>query len=93
MLFGTPSKLLDGGSIENEFYDLLEMGYARRCFFAISRKDVRLTDLTPEELYDAMSNQTQESDVFDIANKLENLANINLCNAVINASRDIGIKL
>lgn len=93
LLFGTPSKLLDGGSIENEFYDLLEMGYARRCFFAISRKDVRLTDLTPEELYDAMSNQGQESDIFDIADKLENLANINLCNAVITANRDIGIKL
>lgn len=93
LLFGTPSKLLDGGSIESEFFDLCEMGYARRCFFAFSRKDIKLTDLTPEELYDAMSNSHQESDITALANRLGNLANIQLCGATIQTDRDIGIKL
>lgn len=93
LLFGTPSKLLDGGATENEFYDLLEMGYARRCFFACSKKDIRLTDLTPEELYDAMANSNQEQDIYNISVQLENLANINLCNAVIQTNKDISIKL
>lgn len=93
LLFGTPSKLLDGGATENEFYDLLEMGYARRCFFACSKKDIRLTDLTPEELYDTMANSNQEQDIYNISVQLENLANINLCNAVIQTDKDISIKL
>lgn len=93
LLFGTPSKLLDGGATENEFYDLLEMGYARRCFFACSKKDIRLADLTPEELYDAMANSNQEQDIYNISVQLENLANINLCNAVIQTNKDISIKL
>ena len=33
LLFGTPSKLLDGGSTESDFYSFLETGYARRCIF------------------------------------------------------------
>jgi len=32
LLFGTPTKLLNGSKTEDEFYDLLEIGYARRCF-------------------------------------------------------------
>lgn len=31
MMFGTPSKLLDGGKIEDNFFSFLETGYARRC--------------------------------------------------------------
>lgn len=37
MLFGTPAKLLNGTKIEEEFYDFLQIGYARRCFFGYSR--------------------------------------------------------
>ena len=54
LLFGTPSKLLDGGVIEETFYELLEMGYARRCFFAFSKKDIRVVDIDPEKLYELM---------------------------------------
>lgn len=93
LLFGTPSKLLDGGSIENEFYDLLEMGYARRCFFAFSKKDVRLTDLTPEELYDIMSNLNQEQVIDTLSDTFSRLANINLCGSTIDAPKDISIQL
>ena len=33
LLFGTPAKLLNGGKEEQEFYSMLETGYARRCIF------------------------------------------------------------
>ena len=34
LLFGTPGKLLDGGTIEDLFYSFLDTGYARRCIFS-----------------------------------------------------------
>lgn len=34
LLFGTPTKLFDGASVEANFYSLLQTGYARRCLFA-----------------------------------------------------------
>ncbi len=33
LLFGVPSKLLDGDETEDNFYSFLETGYARRCIF------------------------------------------------------------
>lgn len=35
LLFGTPTKLLDGARTEEQFYEMLEMGYARRCFLVM----------------------------------------------------------
>ena len=41
LLFGTPSKLLDGSETERAFFDFLETGYARRCLFSlIQRKQI-----------------------------------------------------
>lgn len=51
LLFGTPSKLLDGGQTEDQFYTMLETGYARRCLFAFGHRHRAGQDLTPEELY------------------------------------------
>lgn len=44
LLFGTPVRLLNGGKTEDEFYDMLAVGYARRCFFAFHRSE-KSTDL------------------------------------------------
>jgi hypothetical protein len=46
LLFGTPSKLLDGGKTEQEFYELLETGYARRCIFGHGIRSVKEDDPT-----------------------------------------------
>jgi hypothetical protein len=37
LLFGTPTKLLNGGRVEEEFHEMLDTGYARRCFFGFSK--------------------------------------------------------
>lgn len=52
LLFGTPSRLLDGGSVEDEFYKFLDTGYARRCLFGFGQHDRKaFNSQTPEEIF------------------------------------------
>lgn len=52
LLFGTPIKLLDGGQTEDQFFSLLETGYARRCLFGLGlHTDKAFRTLTPEQIY------------------------------------------
>lgn len=52
LLFGTPSKLLDGGQTEDQFYSFLDIGYARRCIFGWGKDSERAyAELSPEEIY------------------------------------------
>lgn len=76
LLFGTPSKLLDGGKIEQEFYEMLDVGYARRCFFGYSRTSHKRLDQTPQEIFDQLTNNNSSTELADIAMHLESLADI-----------------
>lgn len=53
LLFGTPSRLFDNDSTEELFWDLLETGYARRCFFALGerKKPIEYFKQDPREMY------------------------------------------
>lgn len=52
LLFGTPSKLLDGGPTEDHFYSFLDTGYARRCLFGIGHQDRKaFNSLSSAEIY------------------------------------------
>lgn len=52
LLFGTPSKLLDGSKTEDLFYDFLETGYARRCLFGSGKQERKAFHTkTPTEIY------------------------------------------
>lgn len=52
LLFGTPSKLLDGGQTEDQFYEFLDTGYARRCLFGWGQSsDKAYNTQTPAEIY------------------------------------------
>lgn len=52
LLFGTPSKLLDGGPTEDHFYSFLDTGYARRCLFGIGQQDRKaFNSLSSAEIY------------------------------------------
>ncbi len=51
LLFGTPSKLLDGGRVENDFYNMLDMGYARRLLFSYVPYLQLTNTKTAEELF------------------------------------------
>jgi hypothetical protein len=50
LLFGTPSKLFNGSKTEEEFYSMLDTGYARRCFYGYTRGNQKRRDLTAREV-------------------------------------------
>lgn len=58
LLFGTPTRLFDGGSTEDHFYSLLDTGYARRSFFAYGNPIPASENETPSEIYDNLIDQT-----------------------------------
>ena len=74
IMFGTPSSLLDGSKTEQEFYDMLEEGYARRCIFGFTRDVNRNLKMSAEEIYDRNMNQQSHQFIEDFAEKLMKLA-------------------
>lgn len=65
LLFGTPSKLLDGAATEDAFYSFLDTGYARRCIFAYGQQSKKAHHTqTPEEIYHNLI-QAQSSPVIE----------------------------
>lgn len=74
LLYGTPSKLLNGGKTEEELMTMFETGYARRCFFGFDRSHNSKMDLTPEEVYDMATDSSSAKFVDDLATKLARLA-------------------
>lgn len=75
LLFGTPTKLFDGGRTEAAFYELLDMGYARRCFYGLSKEVVKGENVTAEQMVDAMfDNLVDDAYIDDLNNKFMLLA-------------------
>lgn len=93
LLFGTPSKLLNGSKTEEELYSMLETGYARRCFFGYSRASSKSPDLTPEQVYDMLTKQNSNQFLEDLAERLEDLADIVNVNKQITMSKDTSLVL
>lgn len=74
LLFGTPAKLLNGGKEEQEFYSMLETGYARRCIFGYTKTVAKEMNQTPQELYDIMTDKSTDAYIKNLSNKLVKLA-------------------
>jgi len=90
MLFGTPSKLFNGGKEEQEFISMLETGYARRLLFGIGVKSSG-RKMTPEEIFDMLTDKSTDSEVNDIANYFGKLADRINYGLKIKMSRDVSI--
>lgn len=58
LLFGTPSKLLDGGTVEDQFYTFLDIGYARRCIFGFGQETPPEKQLSAEELFNRLIDES-----------------------------------
>ena len=93
MLFGTPSKLFDGASTEQQLYDMLETGFARRCFFGYLRGSAKNVGLTAEEIYEINIDQTSHTYLDELSDKLGNLADIINVNRRLVMSRETSILL
>lgn len=76
LLFGTPSKLLDGGRSEQDFYGMLDMGYARRLMFSYVDKVHKIKGLTPEEVFDLMTDTSTDLYIKSLYDQLESLADV-----------------
>ena len=66
MMFGTPTKLLDGGATENEFKQFLETGYARRLLFGYTNQSTRPKHLSAKERYEQMTDSSMAGDIKNI---------------------------
>lgn len=94
LLFGTPSKLLDGGQTEDQFYDFLDTGYARRCLFAIGHLDKRAhATMSPEEIYRNLIKQDNVQSLGKWANHFHSLADPNLFGFKMVVEDAVGIAL
>ena len=91
LIFGTPSKLFDGAKVENEFYSLLETGYARRCIFGFSKETKKDRTASAEKVYDALTDSKTNQFIKDTAIILGNLADITNHNKVITVSKEVSI--
>jgi len=87
MLFGTPTKLLDGSRVEDEFKQMLETGYARRMLFGYDTTVNNVQQQTAEELYDALTNTNVSKDTLRIESLITNLADRAKFNTVLTMSK------
>lgn len=88
LLFGTPDKLLNGSKVEEEFMSFLETGYGRRCLFGYTSETGKRVDLTPEEVYDILTNPSSVTGLSSISQRLEQLADPAYYDNKLQISRD-----
>jgi hypothetical protein len=75
LLFGTPSKLLDGGQTEEQFYSFLDTGYARRCLFGFGQHDRKaFHSMSATEIYNRLIQPANNATVNKWADHFHNLA-------------------
>ena len=94
LLFGTPSKLLDGGQTEEQFYSFLETGYARRCLFGYGQHDRKaFNSQTPTEIYNRLIQPTNNNAVNKWAIQFHKLADPAIYGWKIKLEDDVAIRL
>lgn len=93
LMFGTPSALLDGSKIEEELMSLLQTGYARRCFFSYGKEAVRDQELTPEQVYDLLTNKASSKFIEDLSCRLGNLADMSNMGTKLTMTKDVALSI
>lgn len=93
LMFGTPSKLLDGGRVEDQFYSLLDTGYARRCLFAFGHRIRAAESLTAAEIYEKLTTPTNQRAVSAIRNHFIALADPAKYGWTVEVPDDVAIRL
>jgi hypothetical protein len=94
LLFGTPSKLLDGGQTEDQFYSFLETGYARRCIFGYGQHDRKaFNSMSPEEIYKRLIQPANHNLVNKWANQFDKLADPAMFGWKMVVEDDVAIRL
>lgn len=93
LLFGTPSKLFDGGETEKVFYELLETGFARRSIFALGHPKPAHHGKTDEEIFDLLCDPGLSSEMQSWSDHFAALADAAYFDWNIDVPRDVGVAL
>lgn len=94
LLFGTPSTLLDGGPTEDQFYQFLETGYARRCLFGYGQHDRKAFNTqTPQEIFQRLVQPVNSTAINKWSNKFHRLADPAMFGWKMVVQDDVAIKL
>lgn len=93
MLYGTPDKVLDGGKIEEELFSFFDTGYSRRCLFSYSKEVGKDTSLTPEQVFDMLTDTSTSSYMESLSKKLGNLADPMYFQKKITITKDVTLTL
>lgn len=94
LLFGTPAKLLDGGTTEDQFYSFLDTGYARRCIFGWGMPTEKAYNtLTPAEIYANLVKPSNTATVAKWADHFHRLADATMYGWKMLVEDDVGIQL
>lgn len=89
LLFGTPTKLLNGAKLEDEFIEMLETGYARRCFFGFSRFRKGAETQSPEDLFKLYHDKNTSKYLMTLKDRFTQLANPATFNQVLQMKKDV----
>ena len=92
LLFGTPSKLLTS-KLEDDFYAMLETGYARRLFFGYSQLNTKHARPKAEDLYDSLVNSNIDNRLIKLNESFKNLAVLSHFNKTLTMSKETSIAL
>ncbi|WP_244832389.1 primase C-terminal domain-containing protein [Caballeronia sp. TF1N1] len=94
LLFGTPSKLLDGSITEDAFYSMLETGYARRCLFGWGHQVTKPeTKETAEAIYKKLTAPSNDVNVKKWANHFHDLADPAMHGWRMDVEEPVGVRL
>jgi hypothetical protein len=93
LLFGTPAKLLDGSTTEDQFYSFLETGYARRCIFGYGQPVRASQSKTPAEIFKLLTEPSNEAILAKWAHKFYELADPAIFGWKMTVDDDVSIEL
>lgn len=93
LMFGTPTKLLDGARTEEQFLEMLEMGYARRCFFGFSTKNTKQLNISVDDAISQLFNDDNDDFIEDLSEQLALLADMKYLNKSLGLTQDAIRKL
>lgn len=93
LLFGTPSKLLDGARSEDDFFSMLDMGYARRLLFSYVPKPPKTDVIDAKEIYASMTDTKTQLMIASLHTHTTSLADPTMYNRQITVTPDVAIEL
>lgn len=92
LLFGTPSKLLDGSKTEEQFLEMLEVGFARRCLFGFTSQVTKQEITSVDDLMSQLFNTNNEDVIDELNHHFHTLADVSLLHTELELPKE-SIKL